>query len=79
MAFVLDLVDTNEDAGSATDVRSKTCNLIQTNSGRGFTLMRKRDLDAIGEARGSDIQVRMIAGQVFESFLAGGDDARLQL
>lgn len=79
MAFVLDPVDTNEDAGSATDVRSQTCNLIQTNSGRGFTRMRERNLDAIGEARGNNIQVRMVAGQVFEGFLASGDDARLQL
>ncbi len=40
--------------------------------------MGQSDYNAIGKARESDFQLRMIRRQMFESFRAGSDDGGLQ-
>jgi hypothetical protein len=80
--FVLDAVDSTEDprdSSAACDPPGKSCNRVEADGGQSFPSMRKRDFDAISEAREGDLQVRRVSRQVFEGFPARSNDGRLPL
>ena len=79
--FVLDAIEPGKNTGvgiRAADSRGEACDGIEPNRWRAFAAMAKSDLHAVGKARESYFQMRIIFCQMLKSFQAGGDDGGLQ-
>jgi hypothetical protein len=78
--FVLDAIEPGKNTGvgiRAADSRGEACDGIEPNRWT-FAAMAKSDLHAVGKARESYFQMRMIWSQMLKSFRAGSDDRGLQ-
>jgi len=75
VCFVLDAVDTSQRCW-ATPIRS--CDGFHPGRWNSLAFIREHNLDAIWKTREVNFQMRMLEGQMFESFLASCNDSRLQ-